>query len=69
MNTCVLIWPTSGITRKCLPHRREPGLEDVYKRMFDHIFALILARFHYPINDRKYVMMYYLNGINAVVLE
>lgn len=52
-----------------LTHRRELGFEDVYKQMFDHIFDPILARFHYPTEDRKYVMMYYLNGINAIVLE
>ena len=45
------------------------GLEDVYKRMFDNIFNPILERFHYPSSNRQYVMMYYLNGINAIVLE
>ena len=43
--------------------------EDVYKRMFEHIFNPILCRFNYPKENRKYVMMYYLNGINAIVLE
>ena len=45
------------------------GFEDVYKRMFDNIFNPILERFCYPPNNRHYVMMYYLNGINAIVLE
>jgi len=45
------------------------GFEDVYKRMFENIFNPILERFHYPPGNRQYVMMYYLNGINAVVLE
>ena len=45
------------------------GLEDVYKRMFDNIFNPILERFHYPSSNRHYVMMYYLNGINAIILE
>ncbi len=45
------------------------GFEDVYKRMFENIFNPILDRFHYPPNDRPYVMMYYLNGINAIVSE
>lgn len=45
------------------------GFEDVYKRLFEHIFNPILDRFEYPEEDRKYVMMYYLNGINAIVLE
>ena len=45
------------------------GFEDVYKRMFENIFNPILARFHYPSEMRQYVMMYYLNGINAIIVE
>lgn len=45
------------------------GLEDIYKRMFENIFSPVLDRFHYPPNIRKYVMMYYINGINAIVSE
>lgn len=45
------------------------GFEDVYKRMFDNIFNPILERFNYPSGNRQYVMMYYLNGINAIILE
>ena len=52
-----------------LSHVHTFGFEDVYKRMFENIFNPILDRFHYPPEDRKYVMMYYLNGINALVLE
>lgn len=45
------------------------GFEAVYRRMFENIFDPILDRFNYPVENRKYVMMYYLNGINAVVLQ
>ncbi len=45
------------------------GFEDVYKRMFENIFNPILERFHYPADIRQYVMMYYLNGINAIIAE
>ena len=45
------------------------GFEDVYKRMFEKIFNPILERFCYPPDSRRYVMMYYLNGINAIVVE
>ena len=45
------------------------GFEDLYKKMYDHIFNPILDRFHYPPNNRHYVMRYYLNGINAIVME
>jgi hypothetical protein len=37
--------------------------------MFENIFNPILDRFHYPPHNRKYAMMYYLNGINAIVNE
>ena len=52
-----------------LQHNKTFGLEDVYKRMFENIFNPILDRFRYPQNGRQYVMMYYLNGINAIVNE
>jgi len=52
-----------------LLHKKTLGLEDVYDRMFKGIFNPILERFHYSPNNRQYVMMYYLNGINAIVLE
>ena len=45
------------------------GTTDIFQRLFDNIFKPILDRFHYPLNDRQYVMMYYLNGINAIVSE
>jgi hypothetical protein len=37
--------------------------------MFDNIFDPILSRFHYPREDRRYVMMFYLNGLTAIVKE
>ncbi|MBQ3183697.1 MAG: TetR/AcrR family transcriptional regulator [Clostridia bacterium] len=52
-----------------LAHNKILGFEDVYKQMFENIFDPILDRFGYPLEDRKYVMAYYLNGINAVILE
>ncbi len=45
------------------------GFENVYSRLFENIFNPILDRFNYPSGDRQYVMMYYLNGINAIILE
>lgn len=52
-----------------LRHVQTFQFEDVYKRMFAGIFDPILDRFHYPVESRKYAMMYYLNGINAIVME
>ena len=41
----------------------------VFQRMFDHIFSPILDRFHYPRDEQRYVMMFYLNGITAIITE
>ena len=43
--------------------------ENVYMKMFEKIFNPIPDRFHYPEDNRSYVMMYYLNGLHAIVLE
>lgn len=52
-----------------LANKKSLGLEKVYERMFEHIFNPILERYSYPQKDRKYVMVYYLNGITAIVSE
>lgn len=52
-----------------LVHNKLFGFDDVYNRMFENIFNPILDRFKYPEKDRRYVMMYYLNGMNAIILE
>lgn len=52
-----------------LLHNKTLGFEAVYKRMYEKIFNPILDRFDYPEGDRQYVMMYYLNGINAIIVE
>ena len=52
-----------------LAHIKSFDFDSVYERMFENIFNPILDRFHYPEEDRKYVMMYYLNGINAISFE
>ena len=41
----------------------------VFQKMFDHIFSPILDRFHYPKDAQHYVMMFYLNGITAIITE
>jgi AcrR family transcriptional regulator len=50
-------------------HDKTFGFEKVYARLFENIFNPILERFDYPADIRQYVMMYYLNGIHAIVLE
>ena len=58
-----------AIFRTVLSYGKTFGFEEVYRQMFENIFDPILDRFQYPEADRKYVMMYYLNGLNAIVLE
>jgi len=43
------------------------GFDEIYRRMYQHIFDPILARFQYPVRDREYAMMFYLQGIHAIV--
>ena len=41
----------------------------IFHRLFDNIFNPILDRFHYPRDEQNYVMMFYLNGITAIITE
>jgi len=50
----------------------QPGTFDsgaIFQRLFDNIFNPILDRFHYPRDEQHYVMMFYLNGITAIICE
>ena len=44
-------------------------MNEVYARMFTHIFNPILARFNVPEEERRYIMKFYLTGIFAVFME
>lgn len=52
-----------------LLHSDSFGFNDIFKKLYENIFDPILERFDYPPDDREYVMMFYLNGITAVVTE
>ena len=41
----------------------------IFQRLFDNIFKPVLDRFHYPRDEQNYVMMFYLNGITAIITE
>lgn len=45
------------------------NFDAIFQRLFDNIFNPILDRFHYSNDKRKYVMMFYLNGITAIIAE
>ena len=48
---------------------RSLNMDEVYGRMFEHIFNPILERFCVAENERRYVMKFYLTGIFAIVME
>ena len=45
------------------------NMDDVYGRMFKHIFSPILARFGIPESERSYVIKFYLTGVFAIIME
>ena len=45
------------------------NMEQVYAKMFEHIFNPILQRFHVPEAERSYVIKFYLTGVFAIVME
>ena len=45
------------------------SMNEVYSKMFDHIFSPILERFRVPEKERAYVMKFYLTGVFAIVME
>ena len=42
---------------------------DIFSRLFEYVFKPILDRFSYPKDDQIYVIMFYLNGITAIIAE
>lgn len=50
-----------------LSHPSTFRFETIFQQLFDDIFDPILDRFRYPPEDRKYVMLFYLNGVTAIV--
>ncbi len=52
-----------------LSHPSTFEFESIFQRLFDNIFNPILDRFHYPEDERKYVIRFYLNGLTAIITE
>lgn len=52
-----------------IKHFSSLNMNEVYGRMFEHIFNPILERFHVPEKERAYVMKFYLTGVFAIVME
>ena len=45
------------------------NMDEVYGKMFKHIFSPILARFCVPESERPYIMKFYLTGVFAIIME
>lgn len=45
------------------------GFDSIYQQMFQHIFQPILTRFRFPETEQPYIMVFYLNGIHAIVRQ
>ena len=45
------------------------SMDEVYGRMFEHVFNPILERFNVPQKVRSYVIKFYLTGVFAVIME
>ena len=52
-----------------LLHPEDFQFDSIFQKLFRFIFDPILDRFHYTCGERKYVMMYYLNGLTAIIKE
>ena len=52
-----------------LQHSASFGFGKIFERLYENIFNPVMERFDYPVTDRKYAMMFYLNGITAIVTE
>lgn len=52
-----------------MAHTTSFEVESIFQRMFQNIFEPILSRFGYSARERNYVIRFYLNGINAIVME
>ena len=52
-----------------IKHFHSMHMDEVYGKMFEHIFSPILARFCVPVAEHSYVMKFYLTGVFAIVME
>ena len=57
------------IFKVAIKHFTSMNMNEVYVRMFEHIFNPVLARFLVPERDRTYVIKFYLTGVFAVIME
>ena len=52
-----------------IPKASTLRLDDSYNRMFRHVFTPILDRYQVPVEDRRYMMAFYIQGMMAIITE
>lgn len=57
------------VFKTALKHLGAMGFENVYNNMSKFIFNPVLERFDFPLNEREYILKFYLTGITAIVME
>ncbi|MBE6681593.1 MAG: TetR/AcrR family transcriptional regulator [Ruminococcaceae bacterium] len=57
------------VFKTAVKHLGTLDFDNVYERMFSHVFSPILERFNIPANEREYTMKFYLTGITAMVMD
>lgn len=57
------------IFRLSIKHFKVMSMDEVYGKLFKHVFEPILASFSVPEKARPYMMKFYLTGVFAIVME
>lgn len=57
------------IFRTTLEQASVLGMNDAYLSLNRHVFIPILNRYHVPLPNQKYMMLFYINGIMGIVNE
>ena len=55
--------------RTAVDHSAIFRMDEVYERLFRHVFSPILERFQVPEQDRNYLMAFYMQGLMAVITQ
>ena len=57
------------VFRTALENAATLQLDDIYDKMFRHVFTPILDRYHVSEQDRNYIMAFYIRGLIAIITE
>ena len=52
-----------------LSHSDVLNAEGTYRQMFTNIFSPVLDRFHFPEQEKAYIILFYIGGMIAIVKE